>query len=75
MPPITDQAESICAEQSAAIAAMRLEADLAAWAADAEAERAALLAASRETLRSYGLTAEQVRVRAAALREKSIPFG
>ena len=71
MTPTMDQNMSICAEQHAAIAAMRLEADLAAWAADAEAERAALVATPEGALFARGVTVEQAIARAAALRERS----
>ncbi|MCI4663187.1 MAG: hypothetical protein MRY74_00560 [Neomegalonema sp.] len=51
-----------------AAAALRREADFAAWAADGEAERAALLAIPNERLEGLGLTRQRLRRRADALR-------
>ena len=58
-------------ERNMAGAAMRMEADLAAWAADAEAERAALLSLPEGILGEHGLAADEIQLRADALREKS----
>lgn len=47
---------------------MRKNADFAAWAADAEAERAALLSTPEEALAALGLGRGEVNARARALR-------
>lgn len=50
---------------------LRRQADLAAWAADAEAERAALLATPEAALCALGIVKSDILTRARALRAHS----
>ncbi len=66
MSTTTDHNDTL--ERPSAAAEMRREADFAAWAADAEAERASLLATPEAALAALGIVKSDIISRAQALR-------